>query len=451
MVMTLHQKFMEERKMNSVLIAILIMVVLSLCKLNVILALFIGALAGGLISGMGVTDVIGVFTGGIVNGAEIALSYALLGGFAALIAYSGITDVMVDKILELLKTSKTKKARVLAKVSLIITLLIISMMSQNLIPVHIAFIPILVPPLISLFNELELDRRLIAVVITFGLTFTYAVLPFGYGQIFQNTIVTSFQNAGVEINFQDVAPNMIIPALGFVVGLILAVFYFRKPRKYLNKENDLATSTVRVSKSTILTALVAIVVTFTVQFFTDSMIFGALGGIMIFFLSFRFKWSDLDVELVNGIKIMAYIGMVMLAANGFASVITETGDVLPLVNSITDVLGDNKAFIVMGMLLVGLVVTMGIGSSFATLPIIAAIFVPMGAELGLSMSAIIAIVGTAGVLGDAGSPASDSTLGPTAGLNVDGQHDHIWDTCVPTFIFLNIPVVITGFIAGMIL
>ena len=36
MVMTLHQKFMEERKMNSVLIAILIMVVLSLCKLNVI-------------------------------------------------------------------------------------------------------------------------------------------------------------------------------------------------------------------------------------------------------------------------------------------------------------------------------------------------------------------------------------------------------------------------------
>src|SRR5699024_2347876 len=402
-------------------------------------------------TGMCLTDVIGVFTCVIVNGAEIAFSYALLGGFAALIAYSGITNVMVDKILELLKTSKTKKARVLAKVSLIITLLIISMMSQNLIPVHIAFIPILVPPLISLFNELELDRRLIAVVITFGLTFTYAVLPFGYGQIFQNTIVTSFQNAGVEINFQDVAPNMIIPALGFVVGLILAVSYFRKPRKYLNKESDLATSTVRVSKSTILTALVAIVVTFTVQFFTDSMIFGALGGIMIFFLSFRFKWSVLDVELVNGINIIAYIGMVMLAAYGFVCVITGTRDILSLVNSITDVLGDNKAFIVMGMLLVGLVVTMGIGSSFATLPIIAAIFVPMGAELGLSMSAIIAIVGTAGVLGDAGSPASDSTLGPTAGLNVDGQHDHIWDTCVPTFIFLNIPVVITGFIAGMIL
>lgn len=437
--------------MNSVLIAILVMVVLSLCRLNVILALFIGALAGGLISGMGIDEVISVFTGGIVNGAEIALSYALLGGFAALIAYSGITDVMVDKILGLLNASKTTKARVIAKVSLIVTLLVISMISQNLIPVHIAFIPILIPPLISLFNELQLDRRLLAVVITFGLTFTYAILPFGYGQIFQNTIVTSFANAGVTIEFGDVAPNMIIPALGFVAGLILAFFYFRKPRKYLNKKSELSAERVTVSAKTLITATIAIIVTFTVQFFTDSMIFGALGGIMVFFLSLQFKWADLDRELVNGIKIMAYIGMVMLAANGFAGVITATEDVLPLVNSISDTLGNNKAFIVMGMLVVGLVVTMGIGSSFATLPIIGAIFVPMGAELGLSMAAIIAIVGTSGVLGDAGSPASDSTLGPTAGLNVDGQHDHIWDTCVPTFIFLNIPVIITGFIAGMVL
>lgn len=437
--------------MNSVLIAILVMVILSLCRLNVILALFIGALAGGLISGMGVNEVIGVFTGGIVNGAEIALSYALLGGFAALIAYSGITDVMVNKILSLLNASKTTKARVIAKVSIIATLLVISMISQNLVPVHIAFIPILIPPLISLFNELQLDRRLLAVVMTFGLTFTYAVLPFGYGQIFQNTIVTSFANAGVTIEFGDVAPNMIIPALGFVIGLILAFFYFRKPRKYLNKESDLSSERLTVSAKTIITAVIAILVTFIVQFFTDSMIFGALGGIMVFFLSMQFKWAELDRELVNGIKIMAYIGMVMLAANGFAGVITETEDVLPLVSSISDSLGNNKAFIVMGMMVVGLVVTMGIGSSFATLPIIGAIFVPMGAELGLSMAAIIAIVGTAGVLGDAGSPASDSTLGPTAGLNIDGQHDHIWDTCVPTFVFLNIPVVITGFIAGMIL
>ena len=54
-------------------------------------------------------------------------------------------------------------------------------------------------------------------------------------------------------------------------------------------------------------------------------------------------------------------------------------------------------------------------------------------------------------LGDAGSPASDSTLGPTSGLNADGQHNHIWDTCVPTFIFYDITLLIGGVIGAMIL
>ena len=53
--------------------------------------------------------------------------------------------------------------------------------------------------------------------------------------------------------------------------------------------------------------------------------------------------------------------------------------------------------------------------------------------------ALIALIGTASALGDSGSPASDSTLGPTAGLNIDGQHDHIRDTCIPNFLFYNVP------------
>ena len=102
------------------------------------------------------------------------------------------------------------------------------------------------------------------------------------------------------------------------------------------------------------------------------------------------------------------------------------------------------------MLLIGLIVTMGIGSSFATIPIIASIFVPLSMAFGFSTLAIIALVGTAAALGDAGSPASDSTLGPTAGLDVDGQHNHIWDTCVPTFIHYNIPLLLFGWITVML-
>jgi predicted histidine transporter YuiF (NhaC family) len=105
----------------------------------------------------------------------------------------------------------------------------------------------------------------------------------------------------------------------------------------------------------------------------------------------------------------------------------------------------------MMMLVIGLLITMGIGSSFSTVPIIAALYVPLCIDFGFSAMATAALVGTAGALGDAGSPASDSTLGPTAGLNVDGQHDHIWDTVVPTFIHYNIPLLIFGWIAAMTL
>ena len=103
------------------------------------------------------------------------------------------------------------------------------------------------------------------------------------------------------------------------------------------------------------------------------------------------------------------------------------------------------------MLLIGLLVTMGIGSSFSTIPIIAAIYVPLAMRLNFSPASIILLIAIAGALGDAGSPASDSTLGPTSGLNADGQHDHIWDTCVPTFLVYNIPLLIFGTIAALIL
>ena len=63
-------------------------------------------------------------------------------------------------------------------------------------------------------------------------------------------------------------------------------------------------------------------------------------------------------------------------------------------------------------------------------------------------SATVAIVGSSGALGDAGSPASDSTLGPTAGLGADGQHDHIRDSVIPTFLHFNLPLLVAGWIAA---
>ena len=41
-----------------------------------------------------------------------------------------------------------------------------------------------------------------------------------------------------------------------------------------------------------------------------------------------------------------------------------------------------------------------------------------------------------------------SGAGNIATLNADGQHDHIWDTCVPTFLHFNIPLMIVSIIVA---
>ncbi len=436
---------------NAVVIAVILMIVLCLCRLNVVISLFISALVGGLISGMSIEKVINVFGTNIVDGAEVALSYTLLGGFAALISYSGITDYLVGKIINAIHAENSRWSRVKVKVTIIIALLAMSIMSQNLIPVHIAFIPIVIPPLLSLFNDLKIDRRLIGLIIGFGLCFPYVLLPYGFGQIFQQIIQSGFAKANHSIEFNMIWKAMLIPSMGYIVGLLIGLYVYRKPREYETRKISDSDNVTELKPYILIVTIVAILATFLVQTFTDSMIFGALAGVLVFFISRAYNWYELDAKFVEGIKIMAYIGVVILTANGFAGVMNATGDIDELVKTLTSITGDNKLFSIIMMYVIGLIVTLGIGSSFATIPIIASLFIPFGASIGLDTMALIALIGTASALGDSGSPASDSTLGPTAGLNVDGQHDHIRDTCVPNFLFYNIPLMIFGTIAAMVL
>ena len=150
-------------------------------------------------------------------------------------------------------------------------------------------------------------------------------------------------------------------------------------------------------------------------------------------------------------KMMSLIVFMINTEQVFAAVINDTVQLETLVDASAALFGSNKAMGALVMLIVGLIVTMGIGSSFSTLPIIATIYVPLCLALGFSPAATVAIVGAAGALGDAGSPASDSTLGPTAGLNADGQHDHIRDSVIPTFLHYNLPLIVSGWVAAMVL
>ena len=449
--------------MNAVLIAVLVMLILSVARVHVVISLFIGALVGGLISGIGLGPTMVAFQDGLAGGAKIALSYALLGAFAMAVASSGLPTLLARWIMSKIgntEESANRRAVLVTKWLMVAGVLAMSIMSQNLIPVHIAFIPLIIPPLLGVMNKLRIDRRLIACVLTFGLVTTYMWIPVGFGSIFLNEILLgNIRKAGLDTTGINIMQVMSIPALGMIAGLIIAVgFSYRKPRDYENRPMEAAHSVEEVTRYKIIVAIIAILATFIVQVVmqladseADSLLIGALTGLAVFLVTGAVNWKEADDVFTSGMKMMALIGFIMITAQGFAAVMTATGQVETLVDASAALFGSNKAMGALVMLIVGLIVTMGIGSSFSTLPIIATIYVPLCLALGFSPAATVAIVGAAGALGDAGSPASDSTLGPTAGLNADGQHDHIRDSVIPTFLHYTLPLIVSGWVAAMVL
>lgn len=440
--------------MNAVIVAVLTMLVLSLLRTNVVMALLLGAMAGGLTGGLGLQGTVDAFNSGIGGGAGVALSYALLGGFAVAISKSGLPHLLADRVVVMLGSNQDAQRVRMVRTGLIMLIMLVAISSQNIMPIHIAFIPMLIPPLLLVMAKMQLDRRLIACVLTFGLVTPYMFLPVGFGGIFLNEILLKNIAAnGLSTEGISVISAMGIPALGMLTGLLIAVFIsYRGKRRYdLSKIEAVENGGAEVSGVRTLVAIAAIGVAFGVQLYTGSMVLGALLGFIVFSVSGVVRWNESDGLLVDGMKMMATIGFIMIAAAGFAEVLRETGEIASLVESSAGFVDGNKALAALLMLVVGLLITMGIGSSFSTIPIIAAIYVPLAVQLGFSPLAVVALVGTAGALGDAGSPASDSTLGPTAGLNVDGQHRHIWDTVVPTFVHFNLPLLIAGWIAATVL
>lgn len=431
----------------------MLMLILSLARMHVMLAMIIAAMVAGLVGGLDVKQTLDAFNTGIGSGAGIALSYALLGGFAVAISLSGLPQHLADIILKKLNVETSENKVFWLRNAVLMLLLIAAISSQNLIPIHIAFIPILVPPLLMVMTKLQVDRRLIACVLTFGLITPYMFLPIGFGNIYLHKILLGrVAEAGLDITNVSVIKAMTIPALGMLCGLLIAFISYGKKRQYDPVEIPTNIQPPKEKNTTAFAvAIVAIFITFLIQLYTGSMVVGAMAGFLVFTATGVVDWNKSEGVMADGIKMMASIGFIMISAAGFAEVLEQTGHISALVESSAFWLASNKPLAIFLLLVIGLVLTIGIGSSFSTIPIIAAIYVPLCLQLGLSPLAIVSLVGTAGALGDAGSPASDSTLGPTAGLNVDGQHNHMRDTVVPTFLHYNLPLLAAGWAAAMVL
>ena len=437
--------------MNAVILAVAIMLTLSVLRMNVVLALFLGAVGGGLAGGLGFDATLAAFTEGLGGGASIAISYGMLGAFAMAISASKIPQWLAQQIIH--RVARTEQKATI-RLTILGSILLMAFASQNLVPVHIAFIPILIPPLLGVFSSLQLDRRAVACTLSFGLIATYLLVPVGFGNIYLTQILAgNLNNNGLSIDPDLMPMAMALPVLGMFTGLLVALFFsYRQPRHYHVEDNSQAKEeSVNIEPRTVFITLAAIGLTLGVQLTTDSMAMGAAAGFVMMILGGIVNWREADDVFARGVRMMAMCGFIMISASGFAAVLRATGDIPALVAAVESLILGSKALAALLMLVVGLLITMGIGSSFSTIPIIATLYVPLALSLGFSPLATAAIVGASGALGDAGSPASDSTIGPTAGLNVDGQHDHIRDTVIPTFLHYNLPMVLFAWVAAMIL
>ncbi|GAA9181608.1 Na+/H+ antiporter family protein [Helicobacter pylori] len=427
---------------NPAFVAIICMCVLSLLRLNVMLSMISATLIAGLMGGLGLTESFNAMIDGMKGNLNIALSYILLGALAVAIAKSNLIKVALSKLIGLMNYKRSTFCFLIA---------FIACFSQNLVPVHIAFIPILIPPLLHLMNRLELDRRAIACALTFGLQAPYLVLPVGFGLIFQTTILEQLKANGVSTTLAQITGVMWIAGLAMVVGLFAAVLtLYKKPRHYKEKSFNIENyASLQLNYHDYLT-FIGIIVAFAIQLATDSMPLAAFLALAIILLGRGIKFKETDSLMDDSVKMMAFIAFVMLVASGFGEVLQKVHAIEGLVNAITSVV-QGKLLGAFLMLVVGLFITMGIGTSFGTIPIIAVFYVPLCAKLGFSIESTILLIGIAAALGDAGSPASDSTMGPTCGLNADNQHNHIYDTCVPTFLVYNLPLIVFGVVGALLL
>ncbi|WRD70525.1 Na+/H+ antiporter family protein [Helicobacter pylori] len=427
---------------NPAFVAIICMCVLSLLRLNVMLSMISATLIAGLMGGLGITESFNAMIDGMKGNLNIALSYILLGALAVAIAKSNLIKVALSKLTGLMNYKRSTFCFLIA---------FIACFSQNLVPVHIAFIPILIPPLLHLMNRLELDRRAVACALTFGLQAPYLVLPVGFGLIFQTTILEQLKANGVSATLAQITGVMWIAGLAMVVGLFAAVLtLYKKPRHYKEKSFNIENyASLQLNYHDYLT-FIGIIVAFVIQLATDSMPLAAFLALAIILLGRGIKFKETDSLMDDSVKMMAFIAFVMLVASGFGEVLQKVHAIEGLVNAITSVV-QGKFLGAFLMLVVGLFITMGIGTSFGTIPIIAVFYVPLCAKLGFSIESTILLIGIAAALGDAGSPASDSTMGPTCGLNADNQHNHIYDTCVPTFLVYNLPLIVFGVVGALLL
>ncbi|MGB0360513.1 MAG: hypothetical protein ACPGEF_03780 [Endozoicomonas sp.] len=104
-----------------------------------------GSTFWGLHSGMSLTETINTMNDHLQPGAEVGISYIMVGTYAMAICGTGLVENFSGWFERCISNGSVNKARI----KIILIFGFIAILSQTFIPIHIAFIPILLPPLIG--------------------------------------------------------------------------------------------------------------------------------------------------------------------------------------------------------------------------------------------------------------------------------------------------------------
>lgn len=380
---------------NPMLVATVVMVVLCLLKVEVFFSIVASVFVCIFLSGANVNDSFWLFINGMGGNNEIVYGLLVMGMLGVVMQEIKMGEVLVPRLSRLIGN----------KVWLIpVFLCLMAVLSETVVLIYVTFVPIFIPPFISLFNKYKVDRRMLVTVINAGLQIGYVCIPVGIGAVYMGIVQGAMADNGLEgVGLTQVAAANLPILFALILGVIAAIVIFRKPRTYTESSAVAETAAQpdnpmpKMEAKHWLTLISAVII------------------VVVLFMT-----SNIPLSATCGVAFLILCGVVRL----------------------------NKLIAAFFMLVVGLAVTMGIGTSFGTVPIVATILVPLGQSMGMSTAAIIMLVAAAGALGDSGSPASENTLVCTSVFNADGQHDHIRDTCIPAFLCVNIPLVLVCTIAA---
>ncbi len=176
-----------------------------------------------------------------------------------------------------------------------------------------------------------MDRRLVTCIITFGLITPSMWILQGSEKFIMTYFKQMLRKVVLHLMSHLFQKAMTIPAIGMIIGLCGSGIHYvsKTSRTYETEQIHTTANEIRslYKDVALLSGCYLSPLRLTVQLATESMIFGALAGIIVLSVSGSLPLKEADAILTSGMRMMSFIGFVMIAAAGFGAVLRKTGHV----------------------------------------------------------------------------------------------------------------------------